>query len=176
MACSDAVNTLVMSLMYLSVKQSSSYSIGTRWRCESRMEVTPSLDGSGKYWDLRSLREMLIVPSTHTMFASIIIWFQGAPLWMCLRLLEHLQPLLKCDHDAVITLLTDWVCMHQPHSHRYCAPKADSNSTHIANNTMYVYVPYCAVITPENVPGFNSKETEPDAVNNPGSAKKCLTP
>ena len=59
---------------------------------------------------------------------------------------------------------------------RYCAPKADSNSTHIANNKMSVYVPYCAVITPENVPSFNSKETEPDAVNTPGSAKKCMTP
>ena len=132
-ACSDDLNTEVMALMYLAAKQPSSYTIGTHWRCEGHEEVTPSLDGSDKYWHQRSLQEMPVVPYNHTMYGSIIIWLQGAPGWMCLRLWEHLQQLLKCDHDAVITHLTDWVCMQQPHSHRSLAPKADSNSTHIAN-------------------------------------------
>ena len=166
-ACSDDLNTEVMALMYLAAKQPSSYTSGTHWSSDSCVEVTPSLDGSEE--------EMPVVPPNLTMFVSIIICLQGAPGWMCLRLWEHLQQLLKCDHDAGIIHLTDWVCMQQPHSYRYFAPHADSNSTYLASDTNSVCVLCCTVIlTPEDVHTRVSKEDQTGAVNTPGSANKWL--
>ena len=96
-----------------------------------------------------------------------------APAWRYLHLQEQeqLTPVWTPLKDYPPTTLT-WQ-IGSKHPHRYLAPKADSNSTHIENNTMSVYVPYCDAITPEAVHTRLSKEEEIGAAITTGSAE-CL--
>ena len=84
---SDVLNTEVMALMYLTVKQSSSSTIGTHWRCESCGGDTfvrwpGPTDGQSRVVTCPRRWSPFIQwwEQSSTMFVSIVAWLQGAPV------------------------------------------------------------------------------------------------
>ena len=173
-AYSDIWNTGVMALVYNYVKQLLSF-----------MSRSPSSGGNNNCaWVPVPTTTRTILPHTMNtfsrmakfntsmeyinMFSSALLWSHAAhPLWIYLQRQEIASPLvyyiIACGgyfNYGCNTSTTPEKCVVP---HRFGASNPDSG-TKFASDTIYVSVPCCSVITPEDVSRFTSKETEPDAV------------